>query len=121
MQGRTKYSQWYLIYYPFALPCGTATCPYDVLLFTAEDADWVPPSMSQLRGLARLIIGEDNDAVLKILIKGRSQTFRHVPRAQRVDVDFIHELMKDKSVSALYIIAKVQIADMFIKGGFTIP
>ena len=35
----------------------------------------MPPSMPRLLGLARLIMGEDNDAVLKILIKGRNPTF----------------------------------------------
>ena len=62
-------------------------CPNDVLIFTLENTDWVPPSMPPLLGLARLIIGEDNDAVLKILIKGRNPTFRHVPRTQRVDTE----------------------------------
>ena len=56
--------------------------PNDVLIFTAENADWMPPSMPELLGLARLIIGEDNDAVLKIMIKGRNPTFRHIPRTQ---------------------------------------
>ena len=95
--------------------------PNDLLIFTMENMDWVPPSMPRLLGLARLIIGEDNDAVLKILIKGRNPTFRHVPRTQRVDTDFVHDVMKDKSVSALYINTKVQIADMFTKGSFAIP
>ena len=93
-----------------------APFPNDLLIYTLENIDWVPPSMPRLLGLARLIIGEDNDAVLKILIKGRNPTFRHVPRTQRVDTDFIHDVMKDKSVYALYINTKVQIADMFTKG-----
>ena len=101
-------------------PEGTA-CPSDVLLFTTQNADWVPPSMPRLLGLARLIIGEDNDALLKILIKGRNPTFRHVPRTQRVDTDFIHDVMKRDSVYALYINTKVQIADMFTKGSFAAP
>ena len=74
--------------------------------------------MPELLGLARLIIGEDNDAVLKIMIKGRNPTFRHIPRTQRVDTDFVHEVMKSDSVYALYINTKVQIADMFTKANF---
>ena len=95
--------------------------PNDLLLYTLENIDWVPPSMPRLLGLARLIIGEDNDALLKILVEGRNPTFRHVPRTQRVDTDFVHDVMKDKSVYALYINTKVQIADMFTKGSFAIP
>ena len=78
------------------VPSPEATlCPNDVLIFTLDNSDYVPPSMPKLLGLARLIIGEDNDAVLKILIKGRNPTFRHVPRTQRVDTDFVHEIIKD--------------------------
>ena len=82
--------------------------PNDLLLYTLENIDWVPPSMPRLLGLARLIIGEDNDALLGILVKGRNPTFRHVPRTQRVDTDFVHDVMKDKSVYALYINTKAQ-------------
>ena len=53
--------------------------PNDLLLYTLENIDWVPPSMPRLLGLARLIIGEDNDALLKILVKGRNPTFVTFP------------------------------------------
>ena len=76
--------------------------------------------MPPLLGLARLILCEHNDALLKILIKGRSPTFRHIPRTQRVDIDFAYEVIKDPSVDALYVNTKVQIADMFTKGSFTL-
>lgn len=54
------------------------TWPNDVLLFSLENIHWVSPSMPKAPGLARLIICED--AVSKILVKGRSPTFRDVLR-----------------------------------------
>ena len=103
---------------PYAPSYGVAKCPNDVLLFTFQNSEYVPPSMPQLLGLARFIIGKDNDAVFKILIKGRNPIIRHVPRTQRVDTDFVHEVMKDNSVYALYINTRIKFVDMFTKGIF---
>ena len=48
---------------------------------------------------ACVIIGEDNNAELKILTKGRNPTFRRV----RVDTDIVNEVMKKKKLFTLYI------------------
>ena len=42
--------------------------------------DYVPPSMPPPPGRAKLVVLEDNDAVIKLLIKGRSPALRHVGR-----------------------------------------
>ena len=36
-------------------------------------ADWVPPSLPPHRGLARLLVCEDNEATIHLLIKGRKK------------------------------------------------
>ena len=58
----------------------------DILL----GVDWVPPSLPPHRGLARLLICEDNEAVIHCLIKGRNPKFRQVARTHRIDLDFCH-------------------------------
>lgn len=83
--------------------------------------DGVPPSMPKSLGVARSIICADNDVVLKIFVKGTSHTFRHVRRTQRVDTDFVHDVIKDDSVSPLYVNTRMQISDMFTKRVFAIP
>ena len=40
---------------------------------------------------AKLVILEDNEAVLKMIIKGRSPNMRHVGRTHRVDLDWLFE------------------------------
>jgi hypothetical protein len=49
--------------------------PYEIL----RNIDWVPPSLPKWHGKAKLLILEDNDAVIKMTIKGRSPALRHVP------------------------------------------
>ena len=40
---------------------------------------------------AKLFIFEDNEAVIKLIIKGRSPTTRHVSRTHRVALDWLYE------------------------------
>lgn len=82
-------------------------------------ADWVPPSLPPHRGLARLLVCEDNEATIHLLIKGRSPRLRHTLRTFRTDLDFCHECMRDLCISAKWVSTKLQIADMFTKPGFT--
>ena len=50
---------------------------YDII--SLEFADWVPPSMAPLRpNLVRLVFVEDNDALLKTILKGRCRTLKHI-------------------------------------------
>lgn len=52
-----------------------------------EYADWVPPSMTPLRASTKLMFVQDNDAVLKMVIKARDPTMKHVARTHRIDLD----------------------------------
>ena len=44
------------------------------------NVDFVPQGMPSHSGRAVLVIFEDNDAVIKMTIKGRSPTMRHLAR-----------------------------------------
>ena len=81
--------------------------------------DYVPPTIPATT-FAKMVILEDNDAVIKMCIKGRSPNMRHVARTHRVDLDWLFErLIKDPSITMRYINTKQQLADMFAKGSFT--
>ena len=40
----------------------------------------------------KLVVAEDNEAVIKIIKKGRSAKLRHIHRTHRVDTDWLYEL-----------------------------
>ena len=82
--------------------------------------DYVPCTIPLSEGIGRLVIFEDNDAVIKMCIKGRSPAMRHVARTHRIDLDWLWERMRtDPGVYIKYVGTKEQIADMFTKGAFT--
>ena len=84
-----------------------------------RDVDFVPPSMRVSSGEAQLFVFEDNEAVIKMCIKGRSPQLRHVQRTHRVDLDWLFErIMFDEAIFIKYVGTKEQIADIFTKGSF---
>ena len=84
------------------------------------DVDFVPRTMPEATNLGRLVILEDNDAVIKMLIRGRTDRLRHVPRTHRIDLDWLFEIIKnDPGINIKYISTKLQAADIFTKGSFT--
>ena len=84
------------------------------------DVDFVPPNVPLSSGKAKLYLLEDNDAVIKMTIKGRSPNMRHVARTHRVDLDWLFERINtDPGIQIKYVGTKEQIADMFTKGSFT--
>ena len=54
-----------------------------------KNVDFVPSNANSSRKEAMLYIFEDNDAVIKMIIKGRSPTMRHVSRTHRVALDWL--------------------------------
>ena len=63
---------------------------------------------------------EDNEAVIKIIIKGRSPTMRHVSRTHRVALDWMfYRINLDSKIQIKYIDTKNQLADILTKGNFT--
>ena len=69
---------------------------------------------------ALLFVFEDNEAVIKMIIKGRSPTMRHVSRTHRVALDWLFDRIKlDSKIQIKYIDTKNQLADILTKGNFT--
>ena len=63
---------------------------------------------------------EDNEAVIKMIIKGRSPTRRRVSRTNRVALDWLFDRINlDSKIQIKYIDTKNQIADILTKGNFT--
>ena len=54
-----------------------------------ENIDSVPSDVQSSRQEALLYVFEDNEAVVKIIIKGESPTMRHVSRIHRVALDWL--------------------------------
>ena len=69
---------------------------------------------------ALLYVFEDNEAVIKMIIKGRSPTMRHVSRTHRVALDWSFDRIGFvPKIQMKYIDTKNQLAYMLTKGNFT--
>ena len=53
-----------------------------------EYADYVPPSMPELEANTKCVFVQDNDAVIKMVIKARAPMLKHVARTHRIDLDW---------------------------------
>ena len=56
-----------------------------------NNIDSVPSNVQSARQEALLYVFEDNEAVIKMTIKGRSPTMRHVSRTHRVALDWLFD------------------------------
>ncbi len=63
----------------------------------------------------QMIVCEDNEAVIKILAKGRTNAFRHLHRTHRIATDWIYEVLRANDCRLIAVNTKYQIADMFTK------
>ena len=89
---------------------------------TLSNIDYIPNSVPALDRTAKLIVFGDNEAVLKMCVKGRVPTLRHVTRTHRVDLDWIIERLKtDSGISMKYVKTSEQLADMLTKASFVAP
>ena len=62
----------------------------------------------------------DNEAVIKMIIQGRSPTMRHVSRTHRVALDWLFDRINlDPKIQIKYIDTQNQLADILTKGNFT--
>ena len=85
-----------------------------------HDIDFVPPNVQSARQEALLYVFEDNEAVIKMIIKGRSPTMRHVSRTPRVALDWLFDRINlDSKIQIKYIDTENQLADILTKGNFT--
>ena len=72
------------------------------------------------QGESQLHIFEDNEAVIKLIVKGRSPTMRHVSRTHRDALDWLFDRINlDSMIQIKYVDTKNQLADIQTKGSFT--
>ena len=85
-----------------------------------ENIDSVPSNDQSSRREALLYVFEDNEAVIKMIIKGRRPTMRHVSRTNRVALDWLcGRINLDPKIQIKHIDTKNQLADILTKGNFT--
>ena len=85
-----------------------------------NNVDCVPSNVQFSHQEALLYVFEDNEAVIKMIIKGRSPTKRHVSRTHRVALDWLFDRINlDPKIQIKYIDTKNQLADIPTKGNFT--
>ena len=78
-----------------------------------KDIDAVPSNVQSARQEALLYVFEDNEAVIKMIIKGWSPTMRHVSRNHRVALDWLFDRINlDPKIQIKYIDTKNQPADI---------
>ena len=68
----------------------------------------VPPKV-------RLIVLEDNQAVITICQKGRTPALRHLHRTHRINLDWITETCLMGQIELKYVGTKEKVADTMIK------
>ena len=82
--------------------------------------DYVPTSTHTSQSESQLYILEDNEAVIEMVIKGRSPTMRHVSRTHRVALDWLFDRIKlEPKIQIKYVDTKNQHADILTRGSFT--
>ena len=85
-----------------------------------KDMDAVPSNVQSASREALLYVFEDNEAVIKMIMKGRSPTMRHVSRTHRVALDWLFDRINlDPKIQIKYIDTKNQLADILTKVNFT--
>ena len=85
-----------------------------------KDIDSVPSNVQSSRQEALLYVFEDNEAVIKMIIKGRSPTMSRVSRTHRVALDWLFDRINlDSKIQIKYIDTNNQLADILTKGSFT--
>ena len=85
-----------------------------------ENLDCVPSNVQSSRQEALLHVFEDNEAVIKMIIRGRSPIMGHVSRTHRVALDWLFDRINlDPMIQIKFIDTKNQFADILTQGNFT--
>ena len=85
-----------------------------------DNFDCVPSNVQFSHQEALLYVFENNEAVIKMIIKGRSPTMRHVSRTHGVPLDWLFDRINlDPKIQIKHIDTKNQLADMLTKVNFT--
>ena len=84
-----------------------------------DKVDFIPSNVKSSHQEALCVFG-DNEGVIKMIIKGRSPTMRHVSRTHRVALDWLFDRINlDPKIQIKYIDTKNQLEDVVTKGNFT--
>ena len=85
-----------------------------------QDIESVLSNVQSASREALSCVFEDNDTVIKMIMKGRSPTMRHVSRTHRDALDWLFDRINlDPKIQIKYIDTKNQLADILTKGNFT--
>ena len=85
-----------------------------------DNVDFISSNVNSSRQETLLYVFEVNEAVIKMIIKGRSPTMRHVSRTHRVAlVRLFGRINLDPKIQIKYIDTKNQLADKLTMGNFT--
>ena len=85
-----------------------------------DTVDFVPSNVQSSHHEALLFVFEDNEAVIKMITKGRSPKMRQVSRTHRVALDWLFDRLNlDSKFQIKYINTKNRLADILAKGNFT--
>ena len=84
------------------------------------NVDHVSSNVKSSQSGAMLYIFEENEAVIKMIIKGRSPTMRHVSRTHRVALDWLFDRYNlDPKIQIIHVDTEHQLAEILTKGNFT--
>ena len=82
-----------------------------------RDIDSVPANVQSARQETLLYVFEDNEAVIKMIMRGRSPKMRHLSRTLRVALDWLFDRINlDPEIQIKYIDTKNQLADILTQG-----
>ena len=85
-----------------------------------DNVDFISSNVHSSRQEALLYFFEDNEAVIKMIIKGISPTMRHVSRTHRVALDWLFDRIKlDLKIQIKYMDTTNQLEDILTKRNFT--
>ena len=84
------------------------------------NVDCVASNVESSQSGTMLSIFEDNEAVIKMIINGRTPTMRHVSQTHSVALDWpFDRIILDPKIRIRYVDSKNQLADILTKGNFT--
>ena len=85
-----------------------------------DNVDSVPSNFNSSHQEALLYVFEDSEAVIKMIIKGRTLTMRHVSTTHRVALDWLFDRINlEPKIQIKYIDTKNQLGDILTKENFT--
>ena len=120
LDGLLALELWDLIVCPWEHDSDHRETGATLSLTSVNNIDCVPSNVQSSHQEALLYVFEDNEAVIKMIIKGRSPTMRHVSRTHRVALDWLFDRINlDPKIQIKYIDTKNQLADIPITGNFT--